>query len=157
MAILIDKLDAYEGQPEQAWAFRKNLAVRENGQIYSVSFMSEKQSAVYSVDGGIIKDKTIQKCDKLILVEAENCQITEIFVELKGEDIRHAISQVEATVNNALFSDSSVIRRHARIIGRRIPRNTGNSITEKAKKRFISKYQCRLEFKTGPYNERFAM
>ena len=107
-------------------------------------------SAVYAIDGGIIKDYKITKCDKLVLLDLDNQTLFELFVELKGGHIQHAIEQVEATLNNPLFKDSAVKIRQARIIGRRIPSNTGNSITEKAKKKFISRYNCRLEFKTGP-------
>ena len=106
--------------------------------------------AVYAIDGGVIKDYNTTKCDKLVLLDLDSQTLFELFVELKGGNIQHAIEQVEATLNNPLFKDSAVKERQARIIGRKIPSNTGNSMTEKAKKRFISKYNCRLEFKTGP-------
>lgn len=80
----------------------------------------------------------------------DNQTLFELFVELKGANIQHAIKQVEATLKNPLFKDSAVKKREARIVGRKIPSNTGNSITEIAKKNFISRYNCRLEFKTGP-------
>lgn len=92
----------------------------------------------------------IVKCDKLVLLDLDNQMLFELFVELKDGNIQHAIEQVEATLNNPLFKDSAVKIRQARIIGRKIPSNTGNSITEKAKKKFMSRYNCRLEFKTGP-------
>lgn len=84
------------------------------------------------------------------MLDLDNQTLFELFVELKGANIQHAIEQVEATLNNPLFQDSAVKKREARIIGRKIPSNTGNSVTEKAKKKFILKYKCRLEFKTGP-------
>lgn len=150
MAMLKDKLDAFEGQPEQGWNKRKSLSVGERGQVYRAIFSQNYLSAVYAIDGGIIKDYNITKCDKLILLDFNDQTLFELFVELKGGNIQHAIEQVEATLNNPLFKDSAVKKRQARIIGRKIPSNTGNSITEKAKKKFISKYNCRLEFKTGP-------
>ena len=137
MATLKDRLDAFEGQPEQGWNKRKGISVGERGQVYAI-------------DGGIIKDYNTTKCDKLVLLDLDSQTLFELFVELKGGNIQHAIEQVEATLNNPLFKDSAVKERQARIIGRKIPSNTGNSMTEKAKKRFISKYNCRLEFKTGP-------
>ena len=146
MAALKDKLDAFDGQPEQRWNKRKSVSVGERGQVYRANFSQEYLSAVYAIDGGIIKDTNIVKCDKLVLLGLDNQTFFELFVELKG----HAIEQVEATLNNPLFKDSAVKKREARIIGRKIPSNTGNSITEKAKKKFIARYKCRLEFKTGP-------
>ena len=107
-------------------------------------------SAVYGIDGGVIKYLRVMKCDKLILVDLDNLALFELFVELKGGNIQHAIEQVEATLTNPLFKDPAVKERQARIIGRKIPSNTGNSITERAKKKFIARYNCRLEFKTGP-------
>lgn len=152
MATLRERLDAYDGQPEQKWVVRKKVSVGEKGQNYIVVFSSEQMSAVYAIDGGIIKDKKILKCDKLILASLVNEQWFELFVELKGRDIKHAIEQVESTLKNPLFHDVVAIRQ-SRIIGRNIPHNTGRSITEIAKKNFISKYNCRLEFKTGPATE----
>lgn len=128
----------------------KGISVGERGQVYRANFSQEYMSAVYAIDGGIIKDYDIVKCDKLVLLDLDNQTLFELFVELKGANIQHAIKQVEATLKNPLFKDSAVKKREARIVGRKIPSNTGNSITEIAKKNFISRYNCRLEFKTGP-------
>lgn len=152
MVTLKDKLDAYEGQPEQGWLARKSVSVKESGQSYMVMFESTL-SAVYAVDGGIIKDNDRLKCDKLILLDRSNNHYVELFVELKGRGIEHAIDQMEFTLKNSLFQDASVKEKHARIIGRKIPRNSGISVTEIAKKRFLKNYNCRLEFKTGPAKE----
>lgn len=136
---------------------RNNISVGERGQTYKIRFSSKYLSAVYAIDGGIIKDKSITKCDKLVLVCLDEPYYFELFVELKGSDIKHAIEQVEETLKNPLFQDSSVKIRQARIIGRNIPSNTGRSITEMAKKNFIRKYNCRLEFKTGPAVESLSL
>lgn len=85
----------------------------------------------------------------------EETKWLELFVEFKGRDIEHAIEQVEATIRNPLFNDVNVQNRQARIIGRSIPRSTGRSVTEIAKKRFISKYNCRLVLMIGPAKEKF--
>ena len=153
MEILTERLDAYEGQPELGWYKRKSVSVSERGQKYTAKFSKEILSAVYAVDGGIIKDNNVMKCYKLILLDVGEQKLLELFVELKGGNIQHAIYQMEATLKNPLFKDASVIERQARIIGRKIPSNTGNSITERAKKNFLAKYNCRLEFKTGPAAE----
>lgn len=150
MATMKDRLDAFEGQPEQGWSVRKNIAVGERGQKYLANFSKGCTSAVYAIDGGIIKDYNVMKCDKLLLLEIDEQKYFELFVELKGGNIQHAIEQVEATLKNPLFKDASVKARQARIVGRKIPSNTGNSVTERAKKTFLARYNCRLEFKTGP-------
>lgn len=157
MATLKERLDAYEGQPEQPWNKRKSAAVGERGQKYTVKFSKEILSAVYAIDGGIIKDINVIKCDKLVLLDVGEHKLLELFVELKGGNIQHAIEQVKATLRNPLFKDASVIERQARIIGRKIPSNTGNSITERAKKNFLVKFNCRLEFKTAPAVETLSV
>ena len=121
METLKNKLDTFDGQPEQGWNKRKSVSVGERGQVYRANFSQEYLSAVYAIDGGIIKDYNIVKCDKLVLLDLENQTLFELFVELKGGNIQHAIEQVEATLNNPLFKDSAVKIRQARIIGRKIP------------------------------------
>lgn len=56
MATLKDKLDAFDGQPEQGWNKRRSVSVGERGQVYRANFAQEYLSAVYAIDGGIIKD-----------------------------------------------------------------------------------------------------
>ena len=56
MATLKDRLDAFDGQPEQCWNKRKSISVGERGQVYRANFSHEYLSAVYAIDGGIIKD-----------------------------------------------------------------------------------------------------
>ena len=157
MATLKDRSDQYPGQPEQAWMNRKNITVSEKGQSYGVTFTRACMSAVFAIDGGIIKDTNSVKCDKLVLLCLDDQSFYELFVELKGADIKHAIEQIEQTLKMPLFQDKAVKTRQARIIGRHIPKNTGSSITEIAKKNFIKKYQCRLEFKTGPAKETLTL
>lgn len=157
MTTLKNRLDAFEEQPEQCWNIRKSVSVGERGQTYRANFQQGFLSAVYAIDGGIIKDKEITKCDKLVLIDLGNDDLFELFIELKGGNIQHAIEQIEVTLKNELFKDPAVKIRQARVIGRKIPSNTGNSITERAKKRFISNYKCRLEFKTGPAVENIKL
>lgn len=113
MATLKDKLDAFDGQPEQGWKKRKGISVGERGQVYRANFSQEYLSAVYAIDGGIIKDYNIVKCDKLVLLDLDNQTLFELFVELKGANIQHAIKQVEATLKNPLFKDSAVKKKRS--------------------------------------------
>lgn len=109
METLKNKLDAFDGQPEQGWDKRKSISVGERGQVYRANFSQEYLSAVYAIDGGIIKDYNIVKCDKLVLLDLDNQMLFELFVELKGGNIQHAIEQVEATLNNPLFNNTLLI------------------------------------------------
>ena len=38
MATLKDRLDAFDGQPEQGWNKRKGISVGERGQVYRANF-----------------------------------------------------------------------------------------------------------------------
>lgn len=111
MAILKDRLDAFDGQPEQGWNKRKSISVGERGQVYRANFSHEYLSAVYAIDGGIIKDYNTTKCDKLVLLDLDSQTLFELFVELKGGNIQHAIEQVEATLNNPLFNPNRSLGR----------------------------------------------
>ncbi len=49
------------------------------------------------------------RCDKLLI-----CEDNEYFIELKGSDVKHAIEQLKASINQ--LGDSHVLSRQAYII-----------------------------------------
>lgn len=127
--------------PEQDYKERKHLTVSERGQVYKLELSPARESAVYAVDGDIIREG--QKCDKLVIFNVDDAW-HEIFVELKGCDVAHAIEQLESTLKHPLFKSVASPERRARIVANRIPRNTGNSVLERAKVSFKKKYHCDL-------------
>lgn len=132
--------------PCKAMALREQLSLSEKGKTYLLKLRSKKECTAYHVDGDIIRDKRIEKCDYLVLVRIEENVWIEIFVELKGADIRHAIHQLECTLTNPLFLHSACLTRNARIVsGNHIPANTGNSNIERAKIEFKKKWNCNLQ------------
>mgnify|MGYP001097583935 CR=1 FL=1 len=141
MATIKDKLKAFT--PEQEYRIRSAVSVKENGKRYSIRLNEPSNSAVFQIDGDIIKIG--QRCDKLILFETtKTSKWNEVFVELKGKDITHAIDQIEASVNNEQFRHASIDKRYARIVGKNIPRNTSSSVLTRAKIRFLKEYKCDL-------------
>ncbi len=93
-------------------------------------------SCAFLIDGYVIKSADADKCDFVALVNHDD-RWSEIFVELKGSDIAHAVKQIEKTITAPLFKDTKRDLRRARIVtANRIPSNTGNSIIEKAKVNF---------------------
>ena len=126
---------------------RKILTASEEGRKYTLDISGGKRSVMFDVDGNIIKDGL--KCDKLVLIDAsaagsKNVWI-EIFVELKGTDVAHAIDQLRATMKNRLFSHQSNKMIKARIEAASFPANKSNPVMEKAKKEFASlPYRCEL-------------
>lgn len=132
-------------EPEKKLQVRKNISVSEGKAVYIASVNPERKVAVFSVDGNLITDGN--KCDKLILSQHNESETDWIghFIELKGCDISHAITQLEATLNNKMFQDASLKQKYARIVGRKFPANTGNSDVERARINFIKRYKCELK------------
>ena len=118
---------------------RKIVSTSEKGKTYKVKFTDVKPSAVYTIDGNIIKDGN--RCDKLVLIQSDvqNNKWIEVFVELKGKNVDHAIEQLKATVDNPIFQHKTIEQRWARIVAQSFPRNTGNSSYERARIYFKKK------------------
>ncbi len=152
MPTLINKLNRLGFEPRQQLLQRKAISVKENGKRYTLELVPPKECAEYQVDGEIIK--VGNKCDKLIVADCLEKGWCEIFVELKGKNISHAILQLEETLKMECFLHKTVKIKRARIVGQSIPRNTGNSIMERAKIRFLQKYSCELRAFSSTPNER---
>lgn len=86
--------------PSQPLQYRKVLATSEQGRKYTLEVSNNQKTTLFNVDGYIITKG--QKCDKLILVdkneEGDDETWNEIFVELKGKDVSHAIDQIRETL-----------------------------------------------------------
>jgi hypothetical protein len=67
------------------------------------------------MDGGIIDDNTLMRCDYCLLTD--NAGIIAVLIELKGTDVPHAIAQILESMNcfNSFFNDCK--RVHARVVG----------------------------------------
>ena len=129
--------------PEQPLQIRKTIVERENGKKYTLEVSDNKSSVSYQVDGNIIKEG--EKCDKLILVKYSDDEWAEIFVELKGVDVPHAIEQLLTTLKKPIFKHPSNKVIKARIVATSFPSNKANPIMEKAKREFANKpYFCDL-------------
>ena len=75
---------------------------------------------------------------------------SEIFVELKGTDIEHAIAQLRATLSKPLFRHPANDDIRARIVAQSFPAHKSDLRMEKAKKEFRQNYDCDLRgMKTG--------
>lgn len=143
MPTISDHLILLGYQPEQPPAERASLSVKENGQTYRLCLTARLKSAVFAIDGHITTG-CVPRCDKLVSVDINPDRCAEIFVELKGRNIVHAIEQLEASLRDPLFHHASVNERRARIVARRIPANSGSSPLTKAKIRFMADYRCDL-------------
>lgn len=115
---------------------RKILKVSEEGKQYILNISNGKKSECFQVDGDIIK--TGERCDKLILVQLgsdeQNEEWAEIFVELKGVDVKHAWRQLLETVKNQLFVHPTNKERRACVVAASFPSYNSNPDIERLKK-----------------------
>ena len=93
----------------------KDVPLREpkEKRTYRLLNNSGKEIVVYMIDGGIINNEEVQKCDYGIYREDNQL----ILVELKGADLGHAIDQISSTINILLKQPSVKVKRlNARIV-----------------------------------------
>lgn len=135
--LISEKLRAYGA--EKPLGERKIVSTSEKGKTYRVVFTEVKPSAVYTIDGNIITEGN--KCDKLVLIQTDKSKNNwlEIFVELKGKGVDHAIEQLKATVDKPIFQHKTIEKRWVRIVAQSFPRNTGDSSYERARIYFKKK------------------
>ena len=142
--VISAKLKDYEA--ETPLGERKRVSTSEKGKTYRVKFAKVKPSTVYTIDGNIITEGN--KCDKLVLIQSDVPQNKwiEIFVELKGKNVVHAVEQLKATIDNPIFQHRTIEQRWARIVAHSFPRNTGDSRIERARDDFKKR---NIDFKCG--------
>lgn len=129
---------------EQELCQRKVFVCSEHGVTYRLEELSGYPSVSFGIDGNIISDNDREKCDKLLLVEYERGKWVRIFIELKGSNILHAIKQIQSTLEHPIFTRHQEPLR-ARIIARKIPKNSSDPSIEKAKKQLSKKHKCELK------------
>lgn len=140
-----EALTASGYRPELPFQVRKTLVTQELGKKYSLDISSGNPSALFQVDGYIIKQGL--KCDKLVLVRVQNSPEeawTQIFVELKGHDSIHGMEQLLATVRNGMFNHESNKCRKARLVATSFPANKSNPKVEKMRQEFA---RLKVEYK----------
>lgn len=137
MATLYDKLICEHFSAELPLCRRERISVSERRNVYVMELKPELECCAFQIDGYIVKDKTVNKCDYVVLAKSSTDAWVEVFVELKGSNITHAIKQLKDTMTNPLFSSTRHCVRKARVVtANRIPSNVGNSVIERAKDDF---------------------
>jgi hypothetical protein len=77
------------------------IVCKENRSTYKYNNKSRHNVAKIKIDGGLLPDLTIKKCDWLLINWDKGISY---FIELKGCDFRKAIEQIESSLN-ILLSD----------------------------------------------------
>jgi hypothetical protein len=86
-----------------------------------ITFLNPNQDKILTikVDGCAISDNETLRCDYALIPSDE----VEIYVELKGSDIVHAVEQIESTIR--LLSDNpQKIKKLCFVVSTRVPRQT---------------------------------
>lgn len=121
---------------------RDQFVCSEKRSRYALSLDPKMEGWRYQVDGYIIKEG--DKCDALILVKDRD-DFAEVFVELKGSDVSHAITQLDETLKNGFFRDSDSLIRWARIAIYSYPKSQLlDREVDKKTRDFLKKYRCEL-------------
>jgi hypothetical protein len=108
--------------------------------------IDEVISETVEVDGCEINDKSI-RCDFLHIAKD-----IEFYIELKGQDLKHAIRQIEATILR-LSVDSKKSLKKSYIICTRSP--LSSSEIQNLQLEFKKKYNSSLIVKSTPFTDRY--
>lgn len=121
---------------------RDKFVCSEKRSRYSLSLEPKMEGWQYKVDGYIITEG--DKCDALILVK-DGDDFADIFVELKGSDVMHAIAQLEETLRHNLFKDNDYLLRWGRIAVYSYPKSLLlDQEVDKKTGEFLNRYHCDL-------------
>ena len=134
-----------KAKPEQLLKVRKQLSCSERGKRYVLQLKEERLSSVFQVDGELVKEGN--RCDKLVLLQTDIKvdKWSEVFIELKGVDVNHAINQLASSLLLDLFMHASVEKKYARIVAASIPSHRNQVEMERAKVKFKRDFDCELK------------
>jgi hypothetical protein len=99
-----------------------------------ISNPGRKEVMVIKVDGCEIADNSTPRCDFAIDMHSD----LEIYVELKGSDVKHAIEQLESTIS-IISSNPQSARKLCIIVSTRVPRQGTN--VQALQRKFMLRYR----------------
>jgi len=104
---------------------------------------SSQRIRVVTIDGCIFKDEPTLRCDYLLVLPTNN---NELYVELKGRGISHALEQIEKTIEWSLTAlNNRPQKRYGFVVGSQYPKD--DSKLKRLEKRINNKYNCRIKYK----------
>lgn len=107
-----------------------------------ITFLNPNQVKILTIriDGCVIKDDEILRCDYAIIP----CDEVEIYVELKGSNVLHAVKQIESTIY--LLSDNpQKIKKLCFVVSTRVPKLTTSiqQLQSQFKKKFNASFRIK--------------
>ncbi|WRH65169.1 MAG: hypothetical protein RSE13_14630 [Planktothrix sp. GU0601_MAG3] len=125
----------------------KRITRKENQSQIIIENPNQFKVCVVQVDGCTIKEGL--RCDYLVIPDQQDIKkIIEIYIELKGSEILHAIKQLEATIQE-LSDHPAKQEKVCIIISTRCPLTTTE--IQKFKLKFKKTYNAKLEVKNMTY------
>lgn len=116
------------------------LVLQENRSKITFLNPNQDQVLIIRVDDCVIKDNEILRCDYAIVP----CDEVEIYVELKGSDISHAVKQIESTIR--LLSDNpQKIKKLCFVVSTRVPKQSTSvqQLQSQFKKKFNASFRIK--------------
>jgi hypothetical protein len=109
-----------------------------------MTFLNLNQDKILTVkvDGCAICDNETLRCDYALVPFAE----IEIYVELKGHDIHHAVKQIESTIR-LLSDDPKKIRKLCFVVSTRVPKQT--TTIQQLQSQFKKKFNANFRIKNN--------
>ena len=85
----------------------KIVPLREmhESRVYRLYNPQGRELVLYKIDGGIINDNEVNKCDFGILTENNDF----FLIELKGVDLNHAIDQINCTIDLLFKRNKNIV------------------------------------------------
>lgn len=110
----------------------------------------------YHIDGGVVsKDSEIDRCDFLIV--SQNCakKIKQVFVELKGKDVIHAMEQLKSSVTRFQIKGNGNPQIRAVCVCKKVPDIQNDARGNALRKYFIANH-IQFEKKSGKFEEKLS-
>jgi len=116
------------------------LVLQENKSKITFLNPNQDQVLIIRVDGCVIKDNKILRCDYAIVP----CDEIEIYVELKGSDISHAVKQIESTIK-FLSDNPQKIKKLCFVVSTRVPKQSTSvqQLQSQFKKKFNASFRIK--------------
>lgn len=118
----------------------EKIVLQENKSKITFLNPNQDQILLIRVDDCVIKDYETLRCDYAIVP----CDEVEIYVELKGSDISHAVKQIESTIR-LLSNNSQKTKKLCFVVSTRVPKQSTS--VQQLQRQFKKKFNASFRIK----------
>jgi hypothetical protein len=123
------------------------IVLKENNKKITFLNADRNKILIITIDGCVIKDNTVLKCDYGIVP----CDEVEIYVELKGKGVEHAIKQIESTIK-LLSSNPKKTKKFCFVICSKVSPKARTSV-QNSKIKFKKDFNAKLKVEETPHED----